>query len=127
MKKFKPVSKFATKLNEYLDNNKIKALNNFESYFGSNAVCIMTTSFADYCNVERKRNKKKEILSIVICIFGWLIFFRFVLAAFCKDPKLWVLIGDPFYLTGDRVLFNLVIASIALNATVMRTLFIIGK
>jgi predicted membrane protein len=87
----------------------------------------MTTSFADYCNVKRKRNKKKEILSIVICIFGWLIFLRFALAAFFKDPKLWVLIGDPFYLTGDRVLFNLVIASIALNASVMRTLFIIGK
>lgn len=127
MNEFMSIANLKVGIKRYLDKDRVEALDNFESYFQSNIICIMTMSFSDYCNTENKGNRKKELLSLIICIFGWLTFLRFFLAAFINDPRIWVLIGDPFYLTGDRILFNLVIASIALNATFMRTLFIIGK
>jgi hypothetical protein len=111
---------------EYLNSDRIKSLDNFESYFLSNAISVLSLNFSDYYGGKDKSNKKREYLAILYCIFGWMAFFRFSIAAFINDSKLWTFIGDPFYLIGDRVLFNLLVAAIALNATSMRTIFLIG-
>ncbi len=72
---------------------------NFQNYF------VMTTNFEDYCN--NKVNKKRQIYSIIYCLFVGLIVFKYLLTAFITDPEIWILFGDAFYLTGERVLLNL--------------------
>jgi len=111
---------------EYLNSDRIKSLDNFESYFRSNAISILSLNFSDYYGGKDKCNKKREYLAILYCVIGWMAFLRFSFAAFINDSKLWTYIGDPFYLIGDRILFNVLVAAIALNATSMRTMFLIG-
>jgi hypothetical protein len=36
---------------------------------------------------------------------------RMLFGAYLTDPKMWILIADPFYLIGDRVLISLYIAA----------------
>ncbi|CAG2162468.1 unnamed protein product [Oppiella nova] len=108
-------------------NITIESLNKFERYFQSPSIAVLSFNFEEYA-----KNKdidcvirKRQIVGIGVCIFGWLTVLKFFVAAFVRSSTLWPLIGDPFYLTGDRILFNLVIASIALNASAMRTAFLI--
>ncbi len=114
-------------LKEYLNSDRIKSLDNFESYFRSNTISVLSLNLSDYYGGKDKCNKKGEYLAIFHCIMGWMVFLRFSFAAFINHSKLWTFIGDPFYLIGDRILFNLLIAAIALNATSMRTIFLIGR
>ncbi|CAG2110199.1 unnamed protein product [Medioppia subpectinata] len=96
------------------------------TYLQSPLIAILSHSFEEYV-INKHINKRRQIFGVCVCIYGWLTVIKFFTAAFIKDPTLWPLIGDPFYLTGDRILFNLVIGSIALNASAMRTIFLIGE
>ena len=87
-----------------------------------------------FCNFESflkhewliTRDKKSRFISIVICLFGWAVCVRFIGAAFVSNPKIWNLIGDPFYYTGDRILFNTILFGCSLFGSLYRTVFILG-
>ncbi len=85
------------------DRNIEASINQIEKYFQN--YFIMTTNFEDYCN--NKVNKKRQIYSIIYCLFVGLIVFKFLLTAFITDPETWILFGDAFYWTDERVLLNL--------------------
>jgi len=118
---------YRQKFNVYLDNEEIDSVNKMESFFLNKLICITSMNFDDYCQVNGRTNRTRERLSILYCIIGWMAFLRFLLAAFVDDSKIWILIGDPFYLIKDRILFNLLVAAVALNSTSMRSCFIIGS
>ncbi|XP_054153768.1 uncharacterized protein LOC128952395 [Oppia nitens] len=79
---------------------KIDTLKQFERYLQSPLIGVLSVTFEEYANRRVDDNNK---------------------------PTVWPLIGDPFYMTGNRMLFNLVLASIALNASAMRTIFLIAE
>jgi hypothetical protein len=58
--------------------------------------------------MKKKINAQNIMHSIIICIIGFL---RFLFGAYTNDPEIWVLIADPFYFIGDRVLTNLALAA----------------
>ncbi len=87
-----------------LNDRKIEAsINEIERNFQK--YLLITTNFEDYCN--NKVNKKRQIYSIIYCLFAGLITFKFLLTAFITDSEIWILLGDAFHLTGERVLLNL--------------------
>ncbi len=61
------------------------------------------------------------------CIFMWSCTFRYLFAAITTNTTIWSLIGDPFYYTNDRFLFNLVLFGISLLASLQFTTIIIGE
>jgi len=104
-----------------LNDRKIEAEINqiekiFQNYF------VMTTNFEDYCN--NKVNKKRQFYSIIYCLFLGLIVFKFLLTAFITDPEIWILFGDPLYLTGERVCYNLLLFLLSSISFFGRTAFI---
>jgi len=104
-----------------LDRKEVISVNKFELFFLKES--ILTANFEHYCENIRSESQFRPI---IVCIFCWLITIRWFVAAIISNPNIWILIADPFYSTGDRILFNLVLFGISLLGTLFRTLFIIG-
>jgi hypothetical protein len=86
-----------------LNDRKVVLVNQIErislKYF------LIATNHENYLNNEL--NKKRRFYSIIYCLIIGLIAFKFLLTAFITDPEIWILMGDAFYLTGEKVLFNI--------------------
>jgi hypothetical protein len=52
---------------------------------------------------------------------------RLLLGSFVTDPNIWILIGDPFYLVGDRVLINISLAIFVTIGIKFRIIYILRK
>ena len=71
--------------------------------------------------INYNKSEKFETKQKLICIFLWFITFRFILASITTNPRIWAIIGDPFYYSKDRVLINLVLFCISLLGTLLMT------
>ena len=103
------------------------AITRIESYLLNDWIVLLATDFYGYSKITDQIVKRRRVLQWLYCCLGWLTFIRFSLAAFIKDPYIWVLIADPFYLTENHSVFNLLIASIGLNSSIFRTLLLTGN
>jgi hypothetical protein len=65
--------------------------------------------------------------SIIICIISIIGTLRLLFGAFITDPKICVIIADPFYLIGDRVLLNITLAAFAIACVQTRMIFLSSK
>jgi len=91
------------KINNYLNNEKVETINHLEREVLKQK--IISVNLEDYIkNRMNTKNMMHSIIIIMICIIGIL---RLLFGAFITDPKIWVLIADPFYLIGDRVLISI--------------------
>jgi hypothetical protein len=114
--------KIKTAFDEFLRERRVLSINAFESYLLKKS--ILTENFQSYC--ENDVCIESQFRSIIVCIFCWLITLRWFLAILIANPKIWILIADPFYVTGDRILFNSLLFCISLMGSYFRTLFILG-
>lgn len=114
--------KIKTAFDEFLRERRVLSINAFESYLLKKL--ILTENFQSYC--ENDVCIESQFRSIIVCIFCWLITLRWFLAILITNPKIWILIADPFYVTGDRILFNSLLFCISLMGSYFRTLFILG-
>ncbi len=96
------------KINNYLNNEKVTALNDIENEVLKRK--LISVNFDDY--MKKKTNTKNMMHSIIICIICIIGFLRVLFGAYTTDPEIWVLIGDPFYLIGDRVLISVTLAAL---------------
>jgi hypothetical protein len=62
--------------------------------------------------------------SIIICVICTIVAIRLLFGAFITDPKIWVLIADPFYLIGDRDLINITLAAYVVAGVKVRMICI---
>jgi hypothetical protein len=93
------------KIKNYLNNEKVTVVDDIAKHILKRK--LVSVNFDEY--MEKKINTKNMmhlIIIIIICMIGAL---RLLFGAFVTDPKIWVLIADPFYLIGDRVLINVAI------------------
>jgi hypothetical protein len=111
LKKFSPIKNKSI-------NNRIISTN----FIDKNClkVFLLSTNFKDYCN--KKTNRKRQLYSLIACFFG-----GFIVAALITVPELIALIGDPLYLSGDKVLLNLMFSLIAILNLVSRVFCYICK
>jgi hypothetical protein len=96
------------KINNYLNNEKVTVINDIENEFLKRK--LISVNFDDY--MKKKINTKNMMHSIIICMICIFGFLRCLLGAYTTDPEIWVLIADPFYLIGDRVLINSTLATV---------------
>ncbi len=97
------------KINNHLNNEKVEVINDIETQFLKRK--LISVNFEDF--MKKKINTKNIMHSIIICIICIICiigFLRMVLGAYTTDPEIWVLIADPFYLVGDRVLISVLMA-----------------
>jgi hypothetical protein len=102
----KSIESSKVKINNYLNNEKVEVINDIETQFLKRK--LISVNFEDF--MKKKINTKNIMHSIIICIICIIGFLRMVLGAYTTDPKIWVLIADPFYLVGDRVLISVLMA-----------------
>jgi hypothetical protein len=106
-----------------IKNKWIKEINNRKisvNFIEKNCleVFLLSTNFEDYYN--KKTNRRRQLYSLIACIFGGFIAIRFLIAALITDPELIALIGDPIYLAGDKVLLNLMLFFITILTLISR-------
>jgi hypothetical protein len=94
------------KINNYLNNEKVTVINDIENEFLKRK--LISVNFDDY--MKNKINTKNMMHSIIICVISIFAFLRLLFGGYTTDPEIWVLIADPFYLIGDRVLISLILA-----------------
>ena len=94
------------KINNYLNNEKVEVYNDIETQLLKRK--LISVNFEDY--MKKKINTKNMMHSIIICIICIIGCLRLLFGAFTTDPEIWVLIADPFYLIGDRVLISVLMA-----------------
>jgi hypothetical protein len=111
------------KINNYLNNEKVTVINDIENEALKRK--LISVNFDDY--MKKKINTKNMMHSIIICIISIFAFLRLLLGAYTTDPEIWVLIADPFYLIGDRVLINLTIAAFVVATVKVRMICISSK
>jgi len=100
---YKNIESSKVKINNYFNNEKVITINEIERELRKQK--LLSISFDDYIkNKINTKNLMHSIIIIVICIIGTL---RLLFGAFVTDPKIWVLIADPFYLIGNRVLISI--------------------
>jgi len=120
---YKNIESSKVKINNYLNNKKVIAINEIETEFRKQK--LLSVSFDDYIkNKINTKNMMHSIIIIVICIIGTL---RLLFGAFVTDPKIWVLIGDPFYLIGDRVLISITLIAYVVVGVKFRMICITSK
>jgi hypothetical protein len=106
-----------------LNSEKVVVINDVEKqYLKQN---LISANFSEYIN--NKINNNNMIYSVVVCVFCIFGALRFLLGAFATDPKIWILIGDPFYLVGDRVLINISLAIFVTVGIKARIIYILCK
>jgi hypothetical protein len=91
-----------------LNNEKVTALNDTENKALKRK--LISVNLDDY--MKKKTNTKNMMHSIIICIICIIGFLRILFGAYTTDPQVWVLIGDPLYLIGDRVLISVTSAAL---------------
>jgi hypothetical protein len=96
------------KINNYLNNEKVETIDVIENKFLKRK--LISVNFDDY--MKKETNTKNMMHSIIICIICIIRFLRMLFGAYTTDPEIWVLIGDPFYLIGDRVLISVTLAAL---------------
>jgi hypothetical protein len=94
------------KINNYSNNEKVTVINDIENKALKRK--LISVNLDDY--MKKKTNTKNMMHSIIICIICIIGFLRFLFGAYTTDPQIWVLIADPFYLIGDRVLISVTLA-----------------
>ncbi len=52
---------------------------------------------------------------------------RMLFGAYITDPKIWVLIADPFYLIGDRVLISLTLTAYIVGGLKIRAICLLSQ
>jgi hypothetical protein len=102
----KSIESSKVKINNHLNNEKVEVINDIETQFLKWK--LISVNFEDY--IKKKINTKNIMHSIIICIISIIGFLRMLLGAYTTDPEIWVLIADPFYLIGDRVLISVLMA-----------------
>jgi hypothetical protein len=112
-----------SKVNNYLNSGKVVAINDIEKQFLKQS--LISTNFNEYIN--NKINNKKMIYSVVVCVICIFTALRLLLGSYVKDPNIWILIGDPFYLVGDRVLINISFAIFVTIGFKARIIYILRK
>ncbi len=111
------------KVNNYLNNEKVTVVNDIEKDLLK--LKLISVNFDEY--LKKKINNKNlahSIIISIICIIGGL---RLLAGAFITDPKIWVLIADPFYLIGNRVLINLVLIVLIVGSLKFRLIYLFSK
>ncbi len=102
----KSIESSKVKINNFLNNEKVEVINDIETQFLKRK--LISVNFEDL--MKKKINTKNIMHSIIICIICIIGILRMLLGAYTTDPEIWVLIADPFYLVGDRVLISVVMA-----------------
>jgi hypothetical protein len=121
-KEMKISSFIRNSLKEYLDKKEVLTIDKFESFLLKES--ILTKNFSNYC--DEKNKEISQFRSITVCVFLWVITMRWFVMAFVPYPRVWILMADPFYLTGDRTHVNLILFGLSLMASLFRTIFISG-
>jgi hypothetical protein len=111
------------KINNYLNNEKVTVINDIENEVLKRK--LISVNFDDY--MKKKINTKNMMHSIIICMISTFAFLRILLGAYTTDPEIWVLIGDPFYLIGDRVLISLILAAFVVVNVKVRMICLSSK
>jgi hypothetical protein len=112
-----------SKVNNYLNSGKVVAINDIEKqYLKQN---LISANFSEYIN--KKMNNRNMVYSVVVCFICIIMALRLLLGSFATDPKIWILIGDPFYLVGDRSLINLSFAIVVTIGFKARIVYILRK
>ncbi len=106
-KVYKSIESSKVKINNYFDNEKVIAINDLEREALKQK--LISVNLDDY--MKNKINTKNIMHSIIICMICIIGALRLLFGAFITDPKIWVLIADPFYLIGDRVLINITLVA----------------
>jgi hypothetical protein len=119
----KSIESSKVKINNYLNNEKVEVINDIETQFLKRK--LISVNFEDF--MKKKINTKNIMHSIIICIICIIGFLRMVLGAYTTDPEIWVLIADPFYLIGDRVLISVLMAIYFLGSVKVRMTFLLSE
>jgi hypothetical protein len=111
------------KINNFLNNEKVEFFDDLERETLKHK--LITVSIKDY--LERKTNTKNMMHSIMICIICMIGALRLLFGAFITDPEIWVIIADPFYLVGDRVLISITLIAFIVVGVKIRMICISRK
>jgi hypothetical protein len=104
---FKSIRSSKIKVNNYLNNEKVEAINVIEAQLLKRK--LISVNFEDY--IKKKINTKNMMHSIIICIICIIGVLIILFGAYTTDLKMLALIADPFYLIGDRLLISLTFAA----------------
>jgi hypothetical protein len=119
----KTIRSSKVKINNYLNNEKVETINDLEREALKQK--LISVNFDDYIkNKFNTKNMMHSIIIIMICIIGIL---RLLFGAFVTDPKIWELIGDPFYLIGDRVFHSINLSAFVVVGIHIRIICISSK
>ncbi len=110
-------------INNYLNNEKVEVINDIETQFLKRK--LISVNFEDF--MKKKINTKNMMHSIIICIISIIGILRMLLGAYTTDPEIWVLIADPFYLIGDRVLISVLMAVYFLASVKFRMTLLLSE
>ena len=119
----KSIESSKVKINNYLNNEKVEVYNDIETQLLKRK--LISVNFEDY--MKKKINTKNMMHSIIICIIFIIQSLRMLFSAYTTDPEIWVLIADPFYLIGDRVMVNLTLAASIVLSVKARMIFLSSK
>jgi hypothetical protein len=86
---------------------------------------LISVSFDEY--MEKKINTKNMMYSIIIMMICTIGALRLLFGAYTTDPKIWVLIADPFYLIGDRMLINITFVAFIVSSVKIRMIHLLSK
>ncbi len=119
----KTIESTKIKINDYFNNEKVETINDLEREALKQK--LISVNFNDYIkNKIITKNVMHSIIIIMICIIGIL---RLLFGAFVTDPEIWVLIGDPFYLIGDRVFLSIILSAFVVVGINIRIICISSK
>ncbi len=112
-----------TKVNNYLNNEKVTVIDDITKQALKRK--LISVNLDEY--MERKINIKNMTHSVIICMICIIGALRLLFGAFITDPKIWILIADPFYLIGDRVLINITFVSFIIVSIKYRIIYVSSK
>jgi hypothetical protein len=111
------------KIKNYLNNEKVTVVDDIAKQALKRK--LISVNLDEY--MEKKINTKNMIYSAIICMICIIGALRLLFGAFITDPKIWILIADPFYLIGDRVLINITFASFIMICINCRMIYLLSK
>jgi hypothetical protein len=112
-----------TKVNNYLNNEKVTVIDDITKQALKRK--LISVNLDEY--MERKINIKNMMHSVIICMICIIGALRLIFGAFITDPKIWILIADPFYLIGDRVLINITFVLFIIVSIKYRIIYLSSK
>jgi hypothetical protein len=118
----KSIESSKVKINNYLNIEKVEVID-IETQFLKRK--LISVNFEDF--MKKKINTKNIMHSIIICIISIIGILRMLLGAYTTDPEIWVLIADPFYLIGDRVLISVLMAVYFLASVKFRKTLLLSE